>query len=109
MSRKHRKEPPGAGKHPELEITCPGCKCHLLVDADTGNVRRLEPRKKSPRSFESVLSEDKARRAASETLFGKALASQKDQQEVLERKFKEAIEKAADEPDELTPRPLDWD
>ncbi len=111
MSRKQKgKGAPGAGGGPpEIQVTCPCCQTRLLVNAASGAIIREDRKKKPARSFEDALTEEKARRASTDALFGKALKSQKDQQAVLERKFQEAIKKAADEPDEETPRPVDWD
>ena len=98
-----------AGKKGDLEVVWPCCETRLLVDAATGVILR-EDRKKGPKkSFEAALDEEKARKAASDELFGKALKSQKDQQDLLERKFQEAMKKAAEEPDEKPPHPMDWD
>jgi hypothetical protein len=110
MSRKPKKGKSGkASNGKEVEVLCPCCETRLLVDTSTGVILREDRKKKPAKSFEGALGEEKARRAASDEVFGKALKSQKDQQDLLERKFQEAMKKAADEPDEKPPHPMDWD
>ena len=99
-----------AMKRATVEVHCPCCATHLLVDAETGVVLREDrPKKSAVKSFEAALSEDKSRRAAADTLFGSALEAQKHQQDLLERKFEEAMKKAAQEPGGKPPGPFDQD
>lgn len=113
MSKDDRKDFDGqdraAGSLGEVEVVCPCCQTRLLADAATGVVLR-EDRKKAPtRSFEKMLEEDRARRESSDDLFGKALASERNQKDLLQRKFEKALEKASEEPDKKPPNPFDLD
>jgi len=96
-------------KSAELEIVCPCCSTQLLVDAATGVVLREDRPVKPKKSFENALQEERTRREASDDLFGKALASERDRGALLDRKFEKALEKAAEEPDKKPKHPLDWD
>ena len=96
-------------KSAELEIECPCCRTQLLVDAATGVVLREDRPRKPQKSFENALKEERSRREASDDLFGKALASERDRGALLDRKFEKALEKAAEEPDKKPKHPLDWD
>jgi len=113
MSAGNRKDadPQGriAGSMGEVEVVCPNCKTRLLADAATGVVLREDRKKEPARSFEKILEEDRARREASDELFGKALASERDQKDLLQRKFEKALEKAAAEPDTKPRNPFDMD
>jgi hypothetical protein len=98
-----------AGSMGEVEVVCPCCQTKLLADAATGVVLREDRKKKPTKSFEKMLEEDRARREASDDLFGKALASEGHQKDLLQRKFEKALEKAAAEPDKKPPNPFDLD
>ena len=80
------------------------------MDAATGVVLREDRKKKGPsKSFDTALTEERARRAGTDEAFGKALQAEKDQQSLLDKKFDEALKKAAEDPDEKPPNPFDWD
>ncbi|MCZ6600992.1 MAG: hypothetical protein O7A07_09120 [Acidobacteria bacterium] len=98
-----------AGSMGEVEVVCPCCQTKLLADAATGVVLREDRKKKPTKSFENMLEEDRARREASDELFGKALASERHQKDLLQRKFEKALEKAAAEPDKKPRNPFDLD
>lgn len=97
----------------KLTVRCPDCSSDLVIDAETGEV--LSHRKpKQPiaggKDFDSLLKgldEDKAR---AEDLFQKEVASMKDRDRLLEEKFREAMRRAEEDPDEGPPRrPFDLD
>jgi len=93
----------------EIEVLCPCCRTKLLVDAATGVILQEERKKTPEKSFEGILEEDRARREASDELFGKALASERNQQDLLQRKFEKALKRAAREPDKKPKNPFDMD
>lgn len=97
----------------KLTVKCPECNSELVVDAATGAV--LSHRKaKQPiaggKDFDSLLKgldEDKAR---AEDVFAREVAAMKDRDRLLEEKFREAMRRAEEEPDEGPPRrPFDLD
>ena len=97
----------------KLTVRCPDCSSDLVVDAETGEV--LSHRKpKQPiaggKDFDALLKgldEDKAR---AEDLFQKEVAAMKDRDRLLEEKFREAMRRAEEDPDEGPPRrPFDLD
>ena len=97
----------------KLTVRCPECNSELVVDAATGEV--LSHRKaKQPiaggKDFDSLLKgldEDKAR---AEDVFQKEVAAMKDRDRLLEEKFREALRRAEEDPDEGPPRrPFDLD
>ncbi|MFQ5669221.1 MAG: hypothetical protein ACE5HD_01725 [Acidobacteriota bacterium] len=111
MSRKRRKASgsPRTSGGTTVEVRCPCCETVLLVDRASGVILRQDRKKKPIGSLEAHLDQEKKRRQASDQAFGKALRLQKDQEALLDRKFEEALKKAADEPDERPVNPLDWD
>jgi hypothetical protein len=98
-----------AGSMGEVEVVCPRCQTRLLADAATGVVLREDRKKEQTKSFEKMLKEERARREASDELFGKALASERHLKDLLQRKFEKALEKAAEEPDTKPKNPFDMD
>lgn len=99
-----------ADRRPTLDVRCPCCSTRLLVDAGTGVVLREDRPKKAPaKSFEAALHEEQSRKAVADSLFGSALEAQKHEQDLLERKFEEAMKKAAQEPPGKPLGPFDQD
>jgi hypothetical protein len=97
----------------KLTVRCPDCNSDLVIDATTGQV--LSHRKaKQPiaggKDFDALLKgldEDKER---AEDIFQREVAAMKDRDRLLEEKFREAMRRAEEEPDEGPPRrPFDLD
>jgi hypothetical protein len=97
----------------KLTVRCPDCNSDLVIDATTGAV--LSHRKaKQPiaggKDFDSLLKgldEDKNR---AEDVFQREVAAMKDRDRILEEKFREAMRRAEEDPDEGPPRrPFDLD
>jgi hypothetical protein len=97
----------------KLTVRCPDCSSDLVIDAETGEVLSLR-RAKQPlgggKDFDALLKgldEDKAR---AEDVFQREVAAMKDRDRLLEEKFREALRRAEEEPDEGPPRrPFDLD
>lgn len=97
----------------KLHLRCPDCGSELTVDASTGEVL-FHKRAKQPagggRDLDAMLrglDEDKAR---AEDLFAREVAAFKERDRLLDEKFKEAMKRAEEEPDEGPPRrPFDLD
>ncbi|HXU31958.1 MAG TPA: hypothetical protein VN851_15410 [Thermoanaerobaculia bacterium] len=96
-----------------LTVRCPDCGSDLVIDAATGEV--LSHRKpKAPlgggRDFDSLFKELDASKAKAENLFEREKAAFKDRDRLLEEKFREAMKRAEEDPDEGPPqRPFDLD
>lgn len=97
----------------KLTVRCPDCSSDLVIDASTGEV--LSHRKpKQPlaggKDFDALLKgldEDKAR---AEDVFQKEVAAMKDRDRLMEEKFREALRRAEEDPDQGPPRrPFDLD
>lgn len=98
---------------PKLTVRCPDCGSDLTVDAATGQVLSHRKPKQPPaggKDFDALLKgldEDKSR---AEDVFAREVAAMKDRDRLLEEKFREAMRRAEEEPDEGPPRrPFDLD
>lgn len=97
----------------KLTVRCPDCSSDLVIDAETGQVLSHRRAKQPPaggKDFDDLLKgldEDKAR---AEDVFQREVAAMKDRDRLLEEKFREAMRRAEEEPDEGPPRrPFDLD
>lgn len=91
------------------DVTCPCCGALLSVDAATGAViSHVAPKKAPQLSFEEAASEVESARRRAASKFEKALGERARQSEILEKKFKKALEKAADD-DTPPEKPFDLD
>jgi hypothetical protein len=102
-----------ADENRKLTARCPECGSDLVIDAATGAV--LSHRKaKQPiaggKDFDALLKgldEDKSR---AEDVFQREVAAMKDRDRILEEKFREAMRRAEEDPDQGPPRrPFDLD
>lgn len=83
-----------------LLVHCPDCESALKVDAKTGAVLSHEPAaaKKKLSSLEDAARENQRRRERAEDLFAATVEREKNKSEILEKTFKQALEKAQKEP-----------
>lgn len=96
-----------------LTVTCPGCAGELVVDRATGEVLFHKPAPRplaGGKDFDSLLAGLDDQKARAEQLFEREKAAMKDRDRLLEEKFKEAMRRAAESPDDEPPqRPFDLD
>lgn len=83
-----------------LLVHCPGCASALKIDAATGAVLSHEPPAQKDRlaSLEDAAKEIQRRKARAEDLFAATVEREKHKSEILEKTFKEALQKAQTEP-----------
>lgn len=97
----------------KLTVTCPECGSDLVVDTATGEVLHHRVPKKPPaggRDLDSLFAEMDSGRERAEQTFARAQAAEKDKDRLLEEKFREALKRAEEEPDDAPPpRPFDLD
>ncbi len=97
----------------KLTVRCPECESSLIVDAATGEVLSHRPPKRAPaggKDLDSLLKGLDEDRAKAEDVFQREVAAMKDRDRLLEEKFREAMRRAEEEPDEGPPRrPFDLD
>lgn len=93
-----------------FELNCPCCGALMIVDPATRVILRFEQPKKEIASFGELLKEVGESKKKSESKLQRALDEQTQRAEILRKKFKEALRKAEETPDEKPgPRPIDLD
>lgn len=97
----------------KLTSTCPECGSDLVVDAATGEVISHRAPKRPPaggKDFDSLLAGLDSDRERAEDVFARSMAAEKDRDRLLEEKFRAAVQRAEEEPDDEPPRrPFDFD
>ncbi|HUZ05313.1 MAG TPA: hypothetical protein VMU62_08140 [Acidobacteriaceae bacterium] len=89
-----------------FEVLCPDCGAMLKVDPATRAViaHTPAPRKKTFEDFEAATRALREQDERRESLFRQAVDAEKNKQDVMSKKFAEALRKAKESPD--TGRPL---
>ena len=99
---KHDSEP--------LILTCPCCGTVLHLDRSTGAILLEDRPKKGPlKSFEEAARENASRQEQARTQLARAMEETKHKDEILEKKFREALKKAEKDETPPPPRPFDLD
>jgi len=97
----------------KLTLKCPDCAAHLVVDAATGEVlfhKAVQRKPAGGKDFDQLLSDMREEREQAEDIFAREVEAQKDRDRLLEARFREALERAAEEPDDGPPlRDIDLD
>ena len=100
-------------KRGTLTLRCPDCGSHLKIDAATGEVllhRKPKEQAAGGRSFDDLLEGLDRDRSDAEEVFAREVAAMKDRDRLLDEKFREAMKRAEEEPDDAPPpRPFDLD
>ena len=91
-----------------LELSCPCCSTKLVVDRDTGDILHEERPKKAGASWDQAVQAGKDKQAEAEAMFEKGMDRERRADEILEKKFEEAL-KRADKSDTPPPRIFDLD
>ena len=83
-----------------LVILCPGCEATLKIDRETGAVLSHEPpaAKRKLGSLEEAAAEVTRRKERANDLFAATVEREKHKSEILEKTFRQALEKAKAEP-----------
>lgn len=97
----------------KLTLRCPDCDSELVIDAATGQILSHKKAKQpiaGGKDFDALLKgldDDKSR---AEDIFQREVAAMKDRDRLMEEKFREAMRRAEEDPDEGPPRrPFDLD
>jgi len=97
----------------KLTLRCPECDSDLVVDAATGEVLSHRAPKRVPgggHDFDDLLAGLDTERTRAEQVFEREKAAMKDRDRLLDEKFREAMKRAEEEPDDQPPlRPFDLD
>lgn len=100
-------------KDGKLTVTCPDCGCDMTVDAATGHVLLHERARAEPaagKDFEELLAGlDESKKRADE-VFAREVSALEDRDRLMEEKFRAAMKRAREEPDDEPPvRPWELD
>ena len=89
-----------------FDITCPDCSGILTIDPVTRSVisHTPAPRKKTFEDFGEAAQALREQDARRDSIFAQSLAAQRNKDDVLAKKFAEAVKKAKETP--LTGKPL---
>ena len=101
------------GQAGQVTTTCPECDCDLTIDIATGKVLLHKAAKREPAGGQDLdqllagLDESKQR---ADAIFQREVSAHKDRDRLMEEKFREAMRRAEEEPDQEPPlRPWDLD
>jgi hypothetical protein len=94
-----------------IEVTCPCCQARLTIDPVLAAVLHHEasPRPAAVTDLKAALDELKGEANRREARFKESIETEKEKAKLLERKFKELLKKAKDEPIAPPTRDIDLD
>jgi hypothetical protein len=95
-----------------FEISCPDCGALLKIDAATHSViaHTPAPRKRTFEDFEAATRDLKNQEERKQSLFRQSVEAEKNKNDVLAKKFEEALRRAKETPDDVRPlRDFDLD
>jgi len=102
-----------AGKYEStIEVACPDCGATLKIDAKTGAViaHTPAPRKRTFEDFETAAKAMREQEERKHSIFKQSVDAEKNREDVLAKKFAEALKKAKETPDTGKPfRDFDLD
>jgi len=91
-----------------IDLQCPCCSTKLTIDRTTGDILFEQRPKRAEVSWEQAVTAGKSKQSEAEALFDKGMDREHRADEILEKKFKEALKKA-DKSDTPPPRIFDLD
>ena len=93
-------------QHETFEVACPDCGATLKIDVATRAViaHTPAPRKRTFEDFETAAKAMREQDERKESIFRQSVDAEKNRNDVLEKKFAEALRKAKETPD--TGKPL---
>jgi len=94
-----------------FEVACPDCGGMMKIDASNGLVvsHTPAPRKRTFEDLEAAAVAMRAQEERKESLFRQSLDAERNKEDLLDKKFAEAMRKAKDAPDEKPLRIFDLD
>jgi hypothetical protein len=94
-----------------LEVACPDCGAMLRIDAATGLVvsHTPAPRKRMFEDLETAAQALRDQEERTASIFRQSMDAEKNKEDLLEKRFAEALRKAKDAPDEKPLRVFDLD
>jgi len=101
----------GEEARPTIEVICPCCQAKLTLDPGLGAVlhHELPPKAAAVTDLKSAVEELKGEAGRREARFKESMEAEREKAKLLERKFKELLRKAKDEPITRPTRDIDLD
>ena len=98
-------------KDKTFEVACPDCGAMLKIDAVTGLLvsHTSAPRKRMFEDLDAAAKAMRERDERKESIFRQSVDAEKNKEDLLEKKFAEAMRKAKDAPDGKPLRDFDLD
>jgi hypothetical protein len=98
-------------KETMLEVACPDCGAMLKIDASTGAVvsHTPAPRKRTFEDLETAAKAMRDQEERKESIFRQSIEAEKNKEDLLEKRFAEALRKAKDAPEGKPLREFDLD
>jgi hypothetical protein len=90
-----------------LDVTCPCCSAVLKVDPETGAVVWVDKKKVPAQDFDDLVNRVHSRRDVLDEKFARSVQQNRNQKDILEKKFEEARRRAAADPTGRPPNPFD--
>lgn len=97
-----------ASDQDDLLIVCPCCRTRLTVHAASGEILHEERPAKAETTWDGAVAASERKRNDAEALFERGIERELNADDILERKFREAM-KRADKSDAPPPRIFDLD
>ena len=92
-----------------FEILCPCCEATIVIDRLSGEVLLHKAKeRRAGGSLESMVAGLETQKSEMEKKFDREMASQKDRARILDERFKEAMQRAAED-DKPVLNPMDMD
>jgi hypothetical protein len=94
-----------------FEVACPDCGAMLKLDAATGLVvsHTPAPRKRTFEDLETAAQAMREHEERKESIFRQSVDAERNKEDLLAKKFEEALRRAKDAPDEKPLRVFDLD
>jgi hypothetical protein len=98
-------------KFKDFEIVCPDCGAMIKVDAATGLVvsHTSAPRKRMFEDLETAAKAMREQEERKESIFRQSIDAERNKEDLMEKKFAEALRKAKDAPEGKPLRDFDLD
>jgi hypothetical protein len=94
----------------QFRVQCPDCGGELIIDSTTGHLLTHRSAKKAAaKDFDSLLAGIGDSKVRADEIFQQEMNALKDRDRVLDEKFREAVKRAEENPDEKPKRPWDFD
>ena len=94
-----------------FEVACPDCAAMIRIDGSTGVVisHTPAPRKRMFEDLETAASAMRAQDERKESIFRQSMEAEKNKEDLMEKRFAEALRKAKDAPEGKPIREFDLD